>query len=51
MNEKLALVELDATGGEDVIVVFAAVVSTVKVNEAGVASTLPATSVARTSMV
>ena len=51
VNEKLAPVELDAAGGEDVIVVFAGVVSTVKMNEAGVASTLPATSVARTSNV
>ncbi len=51
VNEKVALVELDAAGGEEVIVVFAGVVSTVNVNEAGVASTLPATSVARTSNV
>jgi hypothetical protein len=51
VNEKLALVELDATGGEAVIVVSAGVVSTVTTNEAGVASTLPAASVARTSNV
>ena len=35
VNEKLALVEFEAAGGEEVIVVFAGVVSTVKVNEAG----------------
>ena len=51
VNEKLALVELAAAGGEDVIDVSAAVVSIVKMNEAGLASTLPATSVARTSKV
>ena len=51
MNEKLALVEFESAGGEEVIVVFAGVVSTVKMNEAGLASTFPATSVARTSSV
>ena len=50
-NEKLAFAEFDATGGAEVTVVFAGVVSTVKRNEAGVASTLPATSIARTSNV
>ena len=51
VNEKLALVEFDADGGEEVMVVFAGVVSTVNVNDAGVASTLPAASIARTSKV
>ena len=51
MNEKLALVEFESAGGEEVIVVFADVVSTVKMKEAGLASTFPATSVARTSSV
>ena len=51
VNEKLALVEFEAAGGEEVIVVFAGVVSTVNVNDAGVASTLPAASIARTSNV
>ena len=51
VNEKLAPVEFDAAGGEEVIVVFAGVRSTVKVNDAGVASTFPAASIARTSNV
>ncbi len=51
VNEKLAEVEVVAAAGVDVIVVFAGVVSTVNRNEAGVGSTLPAASVARTSKV
>ena len=48
MNAKDAPVRFVGSAGCDVMVVFGAVVSTVQVNVAGVASTLPARSVART---
>ena len=50
-NEKLAEVEVVEAAGWAVIVVSGAVVSTVQVLEAGVASTLPAVSMARTEKV
>ena len=51
LNEKSALAELLGSFGCAVIVVFGAAVSIVHVKLAGVASVLPAASVARTSKV
>ena len=51
VNEKLALVELVGLFGDVVIVVFGAPVSTAQLWVAGVASVVPAGSVARTSNV
>src|SRR5215217_3223526 len=51
LKEKLAAPALVGSAGCAVIVVFGAAVSTVHVNEAGVASVLPAASVARASKV
>jgi hypothetical protein len=51
VNEKVAPVEFDASGGVAVMFVSAGVVSTVKTNEAGEASTFPARSAARASKV
>ena len=51
VKEKLALVESVGDGGSAVIVVSGAIVSTVHVYEAGVASVLPAASVAATRKV
>src|SRR5919106_507091 len=51
VNEKLESVSLEASDGAAVMFVFGAVRSTLQEGEAGVASVLPAASVARTSKV
>src|SRR5262249_25472540 len=51
LNAKVALDELVAPAGPDVIVVSGATVSTLQVRDAGVESMLPAASIARTSKV
>ena len=51
VNVNVGVLSLVVPSGGDVIVVFGAAVSTVNVRDAGVASVLPAASVARTSNV